>query len=94
MGSTSVGGAFRQLRPLKERAHLTIHHALQIEWIDAERLEPESKVTDATTYDEAWAMLRGAHGVLVPGEPRFFSFCFSRERLYTKYGKKNKTCRE
>ena len=40
---------------------------LQIEWIDAEKLEPETKESDVAAYDEAWATLRGSDGVLVPG---------------------------
>ena len=39
----------------------------QIDWIDAQQLEPESKDADQAGYDAAWALLRAAHGVLVPG---------------------------
>ena len=40
---------------------------VQIDWIDAQQLEPESKDADAEGHEQAWALLRSAHGVLVPG---------------------------
>ena len=41
--------------------------APQIDWIDAQQLEPEAKEADPKAHEEAWAMLKGADGVLVPG---------------------------
>ena len=39
----------------------------QLTWIEASHLEDETKVSSVDKYDAAWAKLRDADGVLVPG---------------------------
>lgn len=38
-----------------------------IEWVEASDLEDEMKTSDPGKYEEAWACLRRADGILVPG---------------------------
>ena len=40
---------------------------VQIDWVDAQQLEPDSKESDAKAHEEAWARLREVDGILVPG---------------------------
>ena len=57
------------LSVLKSLNHAAIasNRKLVVDWVVAENLEPAAKEKDAAAYDEAWASLRGADGVLVPG---------------------------
>ncbi len=58
---------------------------VQIDWIDAQQLEPDSKEADSEGYEQAWALLRAAQGVLVPGvlhfaeQPTHVLWCFGRD---------------
>lgn len=40
---------------------------LQLEWVEAASLEPESKEIDAALYDASWRKVTEADGILVPG---------------------------
>ncbi|XP_054158184.1 CTP synthase 2-like [Oppia nitens] len=50
-----------------QHSALHIHHRLNLTYIDAESLEPESKVKSPIQYYEAWQELCKAEGVIVPG---------------------------
>lgn len=41
--------------------------SLEIQWIESTKLEANSAVESQKDYDEAWNLLRGCKGVLVPG---------------------------
>ncbi len=40
---------------------------IQLEWVEASHLEPETKSSDPTAYEAAWTRLRAADGIIVPG---------------------------
>ncbi|RKO96180.1 CTP synthase, partial [Caulochytrium protostelioides] len=50
-----------------EHASLACSRKLEISWIEAETLEPSQKTTDPAKHDVAWAKLKAAQGILVPG---------------------------
>lgn len=50
-----------------QHACLACSRKLQIEWVDAGQLEKATESADPAAHTAAWAKLKGAHGVLVPG---------------------------
>jgi len=48
-----------------EHASMEIDRRMVIDWIEATNLEPNTQ--NKKDYESAWEMLRGAHGVLIPG---------------------------
>lgn len=50
-----------------EHASLAAGRKLEIKWIEATNLEPETLKTDAIKYHESWQNLCSAQGILVPG---------------------------
>lgn len=57
------------LSVIKALKHATMKcdHDLEIEWIEASDLEPETKASNPEKYDEAWAKLKSVQGIVVPG---------------------------
>ncbi|KAL8298932.1 hypothetical protein RB601_002175 [Gaeumannomyces tritici] len=47
-----------------EHSSMRCRHKLDLQWVDSEHLEPSA---DKATHDAAWAKVRGANGILVPG---------------------------
>ena len=64
---TGLSDAYLSVLKALQHAALAINRRLVVEWIDAEKLEPGTKAAHPAEHDEAWAALRGAQGVLVPG---------------------------
>jgi CTP synthase len=50
-----------------EHACIACGHRLELSWVDAQMLEEAAKAKDPAAYDAAWASVRAASGVLVPG---------------------------
>lgn len=50
-----------------EHATLAVGRKLEIKWIEATNLEPETLKADAIKYHESWQNLCSAQGILVPG---------------------------
>ncbi|KAI8823462.1 CTP synthase N-terminus-domain-containing protein [Fimicolochytrium jonesii] len=50
-----------------EHAALACSRKLKIEWVEASELEPAALSVDPIKYHEAWKVLVGASGILVPG---------------------------
>lgn len=61
---TDLSDAYLSVIKALQHAAMAANRKLVIDWLEAEHLEPGS---DADAHDAAWAMLRGADGVLVPG---------------------------
>ena len=57
------------LSVIKSLKHATIaaNLALTIDWIEASRLEKQYEDSEPEAYAAAWAALRNAQGVVVPG---------------------------
>ena len=50
-----------------EHACIACGHRLKLEWVDASCLEAAAQLSTPDKYAEAWATVRGAEAVLVPG---------------------------
>lgn len=57
------------LSVIKALKHATMKcdYDLEIEWIEAGDLEPETQCTNPEKYDEAWQKLKSVDGIVVPG---------------------------
>eukprot|EP01127_Copromyxa_protea_P001733 TRINITY_DN11658_c0_g1_i1.p1 TRINITY_DN11658_c0_g1~~TRINITY_DN11658_c0_g1_i1.p1 ORF type:complete len:601 (-),score=152.63 TRINITY_DN11658_c0_g1_i1:115-1878(-) len=78
------------LSVIKGLHHASLHTGVKvfIDWIETVYLEPESKETDPESYEEAWATLKRADGILVPGA--FGSRGVEGKILAAKYARENK----
>mmetsp|Transcript_78018 Transcript_78018/g.135240 ORF Transcript_78018/g.135240 Transcript_78018/m.135240 type:complete len:653 (+) Transcript_78018:31-1989(+) len=54
------------IKALKQAA-IESHLHLSIEWVESQDLEPNAQQLDPRRYEAAWARLKSAQGVLVPG---------------------------
>jgi len=61
---TDLSDAYLSVIKALQHAAMAANRRLVIDWLEAEHLEPGS---EPAAHDEAWAMLKGADGVLVPG---------------------------
>jgi CTP synthase len=54
---------------IKGIQHAALHTNIKvtIQWVESSRLQQEHREQNASEYDEAWATLKGANGILVPG---------------------------
>ncbi|KAI8147210.1 CTP synthase [Fennellomyces sp. T-0311] len=50
-----------------EHASLAYRRKLEIKWIEASNLEPDTMKSDPVKYHESWQSLCGSNGILVPG---------------------------
>ena len=50
-----------------QHAAIAAGRRLLVDWVDATALEAGTERTDAEAYRVSWELVRGAHGVLVPG---------------------------
>lgn len=57
------------LSVVKSLEHSSMHlrRKLNLVWVDAEHLEPQTKSTDLDRYTKAWQDVRSASGIIVPG---------------------------
>lgn len=64
---TSLHDSYISVVKSLEHAAMTCDLKLDLEWVEAEDLEPACKNTDAAKYHDAWRKLVGVAGILVPG---------------------------
>jgi CTP synthase len=64
---TSLHDSYISVVKSLEHAALSCNRKLQLDWIEAEELEAEYQAKDPIKYHDAWKMLVGAEGILVPG---------------------------
>lgn len=64
---TGLSDSYLSVIKALRHAGVHINKKVQIDWIEASKLEPPSADADRSAYDEAWETLRGATGILVPG---------------------------
>ena len=64
---TGLGDSYLSVTKALMHSSIACDRKLKILWIEAEDLEEESKQANEDKYDEAWAKLKRADGVLVPG---------------------------
>ncbi|KAG2429539.1 hypothetical protein HXX76_010774 [Chlamydomonas incerta] len=64
---TNLSDAYLSVIKSLQHACMEARVKLQLEWVEAASLEPDSKVADAALYEASWRKLREADGILVPG---------------------------
>ncbi len=64
---TDLSDAYLSVVKALQHACVAASRRLKLEWVEAGSLEPAAQEEDASGYEAAWAKLRGADGVLVPG---------------------------
>ncbi|KAI9315134.1 CTP synthase [Dichotomocladium elegans] len=64
---TNLHDSYISVYKALEHASIAQSRKLEIKWIEATHLEPETLKTDPLKYHESWQSLCGAQGVLVPG---------------------------
>jgi CTP synthase (UTP-ammonia lyase) len=90
---TSLGDAYLSVTKALYHASYACERKLEIAWIEATDLEVEMQNDDADKYQAAWAQLRGADGVLVPGgfgdrgvEGKILAARYARENKVPYFG--------
>eukprot|EP01133_Synstelium_polycarpum_P014368 gene14368-16955_t len=63
---TGLSDAYLSVIKSLEHACMSVERKMVIDWIEAADLVPNDSVGD-DKHDRAWELLRGAHGILVPG---------------------------
>eukprot|EP00887_Chlorella_sp_A99_P007532 scaffold2.g7532.t1 len=64
---TDLSDAYLSVTKALQHACLGANRRLQVDWVEASNLEEGTQTEDAAAYEDAWAKLRGADGILVPG---------------------------
>jgi len=64
---TDLSDAYLSVSRALQHASFVVQRKLVIEWIESAFLEPEYQEKEKEKYEEAWAALKGADGILVPG---------------------------
>ena len=64
---TNLSDSYLSVIKSLQHASMAVNRRLAIHWIEASHLENEWKQTSLDEFEEAWAMLKDADGVLVPG---------------------------
>jgi len=64
---TGLSDAYLSVIKSLQHACLACSRKLVIDWVDASHLEPSTEKAEPEVHTAAWAKLRGAQGVLVPG---------------------------
>ncbi|KAF9975022.1 CTP synthase ura7 [Actinomortierella ambigua] len=64
---TNLQDSYASVVKALEHASLNCHKKLDIRWIEASDLEPETRTSNPVKYHEAWTDLCSAQGILVPG---------------------------
>lgn len=64
---TGLSDAYLSVIKSLQHACMETRFKLQLEWVEASNLEEGVKTSDPEAYEQAWAKLKGADGVLVPG---------------------------
>lgn len=79
------------LSVVKSLEHSSMHlrRKLNLRWVDAEHLEPQTKATEEDKYNQAWQDVRSASGIIVPGG--FGLRGTEGMMLASKFARENKT---
>ncbi|GLI63851.1 hypothetical protein VaNZ11_006954 [Volvox africanus] len=64
---TNLSDAYLSVIKSLQHACMEARVKLELEWVEAASLEPESKESDLTVYNASWRKLVEADGILVPG---------------------------
>jgi CTP synthase len=64
---TSLHDSYISVVKSLEHASLACDLKLDLDWVEAEDLEPECQTRDPVKYHDAWRKLVGVQGILVPG---------------------------
>ena len=64
---TDLSDAYLSVIKSLQHAAMAVNRKLNIEWIEASHLEDSWKQQSPKEFDNAWNLLKGADGVLVPG---------------------------
>jgi CTP synthase len=64
---TGLGDSYLSVVKALEHASIEIERRVTIDWVEATDLEPVSEENTATKHESAWKLLKGCHGILVPG---------------------------
>lgn len=64
---TGLSDAYLSVIKSLEHACIACGHRLDLKWVDAEHLEPGTQAAHPAKFDEAWAVVKAAECVLVPG---------------------------
>ncbi|KAI3426099.1 hypothetical protein D9Q98_008067 [Chlorella vulgaris] len=64
---TDLSDAYLSVTKALQHACMAANRKLKLEWVEASNLEETTRGDDAAAYEDAWAKLRGADGILVPG---------------------------
>jgi CTP synthase len=64
---TDLSDAYLSVTKALQHACMAANRKLRLEWVEASNLEEATRGEDAPAYEDAWAKLRSADGVLVPG---------------------------
>lgn len=64
---TGLSDAYLSVIKSLEHACIACGHRLDLKWVDAEHLEPGTQKSHPEKFDEAWAVVKAAECVLVPG---------------------------
>ncbi|KAN0025524.1 hypothetical protein ACTFIU_001801 [Dictyostelium citrinum] len=62
---TGLTDAYLSVIKALDHASMAIERKMVIDWVEASNLESQNSTT--AEYKKSWEMLRGAHGILVPG---------------------------
>lgn len=72
-----------------EHSSMHLQRKLNLIWVDAEHLEPQTKLANHENYNKAWESLRTASGIIVPGG--FGVRGTEGMMLASKYARENQT---
>lgn len=64
---TKFSDSYHSVIKALKHAALSCRHALDLQCVEADRLEPEMKDKDPSSYHAAWSKVCGADGIIVPG---------------------------
>jgi len=64
---TSLKDSYMSVIKALEHAAFRCHRKLDIKWVESSDLEPETQETHPVNYHDAWRIVVGAQGILVPG---------------------------
>ncbi|KAI0073635.1 CTP synthase, partial [Panus rudis PR-1116 ss-1] len=64
---TDLKDSYMSVTKALEHSAFRCQRKLQLKWVDASDLEPETQVTNPARYHDAWGAVVSAGGILVPG---------------------------
>lgn len=64
---TNLQDAYLSVINALRHSSIATNQKLRLEMIESSHLEQDTRMSDPVLYDDAWARLKAAHGILVPG---------------------------